>query len=823
VWTHWANDLNYGGSNYKGINSQIARFIRNHQLDDWIAGHPLLGGGDLAAYEGWQGKTDYNAFLKTTFSTDLPTKYLQGSPITKWTSSTITLANGVSVTTSGSTREISKDGHLILNGGSYLLPWDQQAETKLYHWNTAGGTTTWTLPTSWGSPSTVKLYRLTATGRVFVSDLAVTSRQVSITATADTPYVVYPTAPAAPPATNWGEGGTVKDPGFYSGGLSSWTVGGDTTKASVAATSVGQKQLQVASGNSTTVSQQLTGLTGGQTYAASVYVATSGGRKATLSVAPAGGMTVSNWTDSSLFTNNAGGDEYNSTKMQRMRVLFDVPSGQSTATLSLTADTGTATVSFDNVRVLPVTRTPQGTHYFVEDFENVDAGWFPFVVGDAASTKTDPRTHIAQLNAPYIQAGWNGHLTDDVLNGGNSLKSHEERQGLIYRTLPQTLRFQPGRQYSVKFTYEATNSGEYQFVSGTGTIVQSTTNLNQARTSTTFTATVSGSAAGDTFIGVVKTATGPDTGNQQHDLKIDDLVVDDTGSGGTVNRVPQAQMSVKYVDSQEMVGENGAAVNVLDGSSSTIWHTKWYNGSDPLPHEIQLDLGKKYSVSCLYYLPRTDGDNGKIANYEVYTSLDGTTWGTAAATGTWVKTIAEESACFSARTARYVRLRALSEVNGNPWTSAAELNVGVAPRLPQNAMTVKYADSEDTATGGQAVNVLDGDSGTLWHTAWSQVEPDPVPPHEIQLDLGASYSVSCLYYLPRQSGVNGDIASYEVYTSLDGSTWRTAAKTGTWVNTTAEESACFTARTARYVRLRELTEINGGPWASAADLNVTGI
>jgi hypothetical protein len=28
---------------------------------------------------------------------------------------------------------------------------------------------------------------------------------------------------------------------------------------------------------------------------------------------------------------------------------------------------------------------------------------------------------------------------------------------------------------------------------------------------------------------------------------------------------------------------------------------------------------------------------------------------------------------------RYIRLRALGEVNGNRWTSVAELNVGVVP------------------------------------------------------------------------------------------------------------------------------------------------
>ncbi|WP_326791704.1 beta-galactosidase [Streptomyces sp. NBC_00841] len=140
--------------------------------------------------------------------------------------------------------------------------------------------------------------------------------------------------------------------------------------------------------------------------------------------------------------------------------------------------------------------------------------------------------------------------------------------------------------------------------------------------------------------------------------------------------VPQSKMSVAYADSQETVGENAPAANVLDGDPGTFWHTKWSGTAAPMPHEIQLNLGGDNTVSCLYYLPRQDGANGRIAKYEVYTSKDGTTWGDPVATGTWTNTAAEKEACFTPVSAHYIRLRALSEVNGNPWTTAAEINVG---------------------------------------------------------------------------------------------------------------------------------------------------
>lgn len=785
LWNHWATDVNYGGSNYKGINSDIVRFLRNHQRDDWIARHPLLGGAEITAYEGWQGKKDFTAFLNTTFAINLPAKFLQHYPIRSWTSNRIDFDGGVSAYLSGSKRIISQNGRTVADGNNYLLPW----EDKLYHWNDSGGSTTWSVP--W---SAAKLYRLTDTGRVFVSDLAVSNGQITINATAKTAYVLYPAAAPTQPSPNWGEGGPVRNPGFF-GGLSGWTVSG---AASTTRNGLGQSQLAMGSGEAT-VSQTITGLIAGQTYAASVYVSTSGGRRATLT---AGGQSV--YTTNSPYPNNVGGDEKNGTTMQRMRVLFDAT--DTTATLTLQAGAGTAAVTFDDVRVVRSGHTSSGTHLMVEDFENVDQGWHPFVVGNAGGSATDPRTHIAQLHAPYTQRGWNGKLIDDVIAGGNSLKAHEERQGLIYRTLPQTLRFTPGRQYTVSFKFQQSVGGDYGFVIGAGASEISTDSLPQARTTTTFSKTFT--AVTDAWIGMRKLT--PETSNQDRDLVIDDLTV---GEGGAGNRLPQAQLSVLAADSQETVGEDGAAANVLDGDSATIWHTQWYGSTAPLPHTIDLDLGGTYPVTDVYYLPRQNSANGRILGYEVYVSADGTTWGSAVAGGTFPVSTAEQAVTFAAKSGRYVRLRALSEVNGNPWTSVAELNIGVAQRIPQSGMTVRSYDSADDATGGQAANVLDGDPATLWHTAWSAVDPDPAHPHTIEVDLGASYNVGCVYALPRPTGSNGRIAQYEIV--IGG----VVVASGTWADTSAEQSACFTPRATRYVTLRALSEVNGGPWTSLAELN----
>lgn len=139
--------------------------------------------------------------------------------------------------------------------------------------------------------------------------------------------------------------------------------------------------------------------------------------------------------------------------------------------------------------------------------------------------------------------------------------------------------------------------------------------------------------------------------------------------------VPQSGWSLHYVDSEETAGEDGAAANAFDGDSDTKWHTEWSAVTTYHPHEIQIDLGGSYTISGFKYLPRQDYENGRIANYQFYVSSNGSTWGTAVATGTFSNDTAEVEVSFTDVVGGYVRLVATSEVNGGAWTSVAEINV----------------------------------------------------------------------------------------------------------------------------------------------------
>src|SRR5262249_5457173 len=126
----------------------------------------------------------------------------------------------------------------------------------------------------------------------------------------------------------------------------------------------------------------------------------------------------------------------------------------------------------------------------------------------------------------------------------------------------------------------------------------------------------------------------------------------------------------------ETQGEDGHAKNAFDGSASTIWHTQ-YTGSTPAhPHEIQIDLGATYAIQGFRYLPRQDkDDHGMVADYQFYGSMSSTNWGAAVATGTFNSDRTAKVVPFALTMARYIRFVALSEINGQPWASVAELDL----------------------------------------------------------------------------------------------------------------------------------------------------
>ena len=768
TWQHWSTDTTYGGAGAKGLNSDIIRFLRNDQRDSQVlnwpafggtADNPLLGGFRLYGFEGWGGQQNFEQYIYGTFSENLPTKFLQHYEVIDWenypegespvgnTEKQITLTNGedvVVVTRNEEQRSdieiertITVNGKVVLNTDAdehtYLLPWidNQNGEEKLYHWNEDGGTTTWELQDDWAALKDVVVYELSDQGRINEETVAVVDGTVTLTADASVAYVVVKGAAAKELVADFGEAENVVDPGFngYADGAkldaADWSGDINAEGVKVVRTNLGDQKLEMANTEEdVAVSVKLTGLTAGEDYVAELYVANESDARATMTV-NTGSKEVEVYTDRSIAQNYISSDSEHGTKMNRMLVSFVAEGEEATLTLSRTA--GEGYTHWDDIRIVEQkldNYKEDGS--FVQDFESVVQGLYPFVLGYNAGG--DSRTHLSQLNAPYTQKGWNGKSVDDVLGGEWSLKHHTNITGLAYRTIPQNFRFEPGKVYTVEFDYQTASAG-YQMISGVGTSYTTpTTYLPAATTTQHVSMQVIGDGSGQTWIGLYMNGSRcySDTAIGNVDFILDNLVIKEDkdakavtvsatnlylgetaeiyGSSleeitwttskdgvvavdkeaGTIAAIGAGSVTVtatfatgeaenfnfvvtgsiakdlprsEYADSisitantEEAGGEgavNGYATAVIDGDSSTFWHTAWsassFTVSASNPAILTVNLGKEMEIGGFKFQMRSNSQNGLVQKYsynikdaEGNVVASGTDLTTSAGTGAWV-------------------------------------------------------------------------------------------------------------------------------------------------------------------------------------------
>ena len=124
------------------------------------------------------------------------------------------------------------------------------------------------------------------------------------------------------------------------------------------------------------------------------------------------------------------------------------------------------------------------------------------------------------------------------------------------------------------------------------------------------------------------------------------------------------------------------------------------------------------------------------------------------------------------------------------------------------------ADSQQP--GNEATNALDGNTGSIWHSAYS---PTNAPlPHRLIIDMKTAQNVQGITYLPRQDGnSNGNWGQHTVELSSDGTNYVLVAK-GTYRDSNSLKTTIFETKPARYVRITAITEAgNRGPWSSASE------
>ena len=580
TFQHWAADLTYGGAANKGINSAITRFIRNHQKDSWVgdypsyggaAVNPLLGGYDMKDFEGWQGRNDYKGYIENLFDDDVSTKFLQHYEVMQWVDGEATTVAGSAwtpemkvvlqdkerkqtVTVERQSNDGSDAGYslrtmkfddgngerVIMDGEKYLIPWYWDANGKslgdnykLYHWNQAGGTSTWTLPAGW---SNAKIYELTENGKKEVTNATVSDGQITIEATAKTPYVLYQTEAKNPTNEDleWSKGTHLVDTGFNSASLEQWKITGEKDAAQIIHSAGFNPMLRL--NNQTdevALEQTATELEKGKQYVAMVAVDNRSDAKAYLEVT-SGGKTVSNYTTKSIAKNYSQADAHNTNAsnatikgqgsyFQNMYVFFTAGE-DGTATIKLKRDKGEGEVYFDDLRIVQNdSKNFVSDNKFVQNFETVPQGLWPFVVGGAEGV-TDNRTHLSEKNKKdpkYTSAGWFTKKLDDVLEGDWSLKTNglTQRGNLIYQTIPQNFRFEEGVTYNVSFDYQCGSEGTYALAVGNGNVesgnveyipLESSIPGGKKAETKHYKFRITGAEGGQSWFGIQSTRTAPD-------------------------------------------------------------------------------------------------------------------------------------------------------------------------------------------------------------------------------------------------------------------------------------------------------------------------
>lgn len=126
--------------------------------------------------------------------------------------------------------------------------------------------------------------------------------------------------------------------------------------------------------------------------------------------------------------------------------------------------------------------------------------------------------------------------------------------------------------------------------------------------------------------------------------------------------------------SSENRNNNRLAKMAFDANPATWWHTGL--GVDPQmnPHEMVVDLGQVVEIKAIRYMARQDDSfNGTFKTCEITFSetLKETT--ASPVKIEFKKTRNVQNVKIPVQRGRYVRIRPLKEIDGNPWASAAEI------------------------------------------------------------------------------------------------------------------------------------------------------
>src|SRR5690606_22128079 len=92
-----------------------------------------------------------------------------------------------------------------------------------------------------------------------------------------------------------------------------------------------------------------------------------------------------------------------------------------------------------------------------------------------------------------------------------------------------------------------------------------------------------------------------------------------------------SEWTILAKSTEEPTGEganNGQAIRIIDGNTSSFWHSQWSAATATLPHSITFSLKSNEIVKGFYLVPRTNSVGQRPKSIEIQLSKDNSNYTT---------------------------------------------------------------------------------------------------------------------------------------------------------------------------------------------------